>query len=217
MLLPSIAPGTYGPATSTLQRLLEEAATISWFPLLPSGQHPPGVQAAAQHHLARLAELFPSHPELAHTPLRFVEGDFTAFDSLYSALADLGREESADPLGLTPWGRRLGRLAKDVREQIQDTPELLTLVGPPLWHHTRMNLVGFALFGSPPPRELQAGPRWAMLTHVQYNFSRLLEWALALPNSLKSSPFHSLFQVHRAGYYPVGLVSGAFTLFVRTA
>lgn len=218
MLLPTIAPDTYGQATGTLQRVLTEAATISWFPVLPSGQQRPAVETQLRQHLTRLTEIFPGNARLTDTPIRWVEGDLRAFDLLGSALNLTDTEGRGDPMGSTSWGRRLGQLARDVEEQIETTPDLLDLVGPPLWPvRKKVGVVGSLLLESPPAPELQADQRRAMLSHVQYNLQHLLDWALAMPATLENSPFYSLFQVHCAGYYPVGLVTGAFTVFARTA
>jgi hypothetical protein len=219
MLLPTVAPGTYGAATATIQRVLAEAATITWFPVLSAG-HPPAVEANVLQHLTRLNELFQDHSALTDKSIRWVEGDLRTFDPLCSTQVGTESEDWGwgDPFVLTSWGRRLAKLSRDVQEQILDTPQLLELVGPPLWPLSkRFNVVGSAIFEPPPPRDLQPDPRWAMLTHVQFNFQNLLVWALAMPTTLESSPFYSLFQLHISGYYPVGTVSGAFTIFGRTS
>jgi hypothetical protein len=211
LLLPVIPDGTYGPATVALKSLIEEAAGIAWFP--PTNRaDDPLVLEYCRRALRRMADLFPDYPALAEMPVDLSAGTLAEFDQLSPTITDT--EGWGDPMAPTPWGQRLHRLADDVRTAITTTPELHALVVPPLWPHGHLiNVVGSALFESPPPPELQVEPRWAMLSHVQYNFHHTLEWALALPHTIRDSPFYLIWQCHRAGYYPLGIFGARFRLF----
>jgi hypothetical protein len=217
MLLPDLAVDSYGPATEALRAHLVQARALTWFPTLSPGPRPETAVAAANAHLTQLTELFPDTPTLTDRPLDWIEGDLTTFDALCPGLTD-PTEGWGDPFTATPWGARLGQVSTDVAAQIAAVPEVLALVGPPLWPLSgRLNLVGTALYETPPPPDLRSEPRWAMLHHVQYNFHRLLDWTLLWPAKARASPFFSLFQLHCDGYYPVGERENGFAIFYRTA
>jgi hypothetical protein len=212
--IPILSPGAYGAATPALQSILDSARRLRWFPVLPSGDPPDAVREATRNHLTRLSELFPAKPPFGNAPIRWIRGDLAAFDRVTPAITET--EGWGDPMGPTPWGQLLTQLSLDVRKTIEATPDLIALVGPPLWPvRLSLGIVGSAIFDTPPPKELQPDPRWAMLSHVEYNFHRTLDWALALPATVVGSPFHHLWEVHLAGYYPLGLVDGEFVVFSR--
>ena len=51
---------------------------------------------------------------------------------------------------------------------------------------------------------------------MQTNLWRVLEWAIAYDGVVDDCPFHSLFQMHLLGYYPLGFDRERFVVFLRS-
>jgi hypothetical protein len=67
----------------------------------------------------------------------------------------------------------------------------------------------------PPDPEYRAEPRWAMLSHVEYNLWRVFEWAVSEHGDLSTCPFEPLLRLHMAGWYPVGFQGEQLVVFGR--
>jgi hypothetical protein len=206
--------GHYGRGTARIGEIVRSGRGITWFPR--RGPADAAEQALVTGHLESLAASYPGQ-ELATRPIVWLTGDLGDFDRSVPALG-LTDGDWGDPWSGTTWGRLLVALHLVVLARIERDAATLDLVGPPLWPlPRRINLVGVTLCESPPPPELRSEARWAMMSHVQHNYWRAVEWALLWPEHLARSPFYSLYQLHLAGLYPVGFDdAGAFRVYYRS-
>ena len=206
----------YGPATETLQGLLGAIEGFQWFPVHPDHSAQTRAAAFVSEHLAQLQALgldVPA-PDVTHTT--WLRGPLEIFDRAAQGRYD--PELWGDGwLQDHPWGAALGAAITRVRERIEQSPTLLARIRPPLWPRAGLiNLVQPLLYNPPPPPELRAEPRWAMMDHVQTNLWRVFDWAVAFDGIVTDSPFHSLFQLHLLGYYPLGFEGRNFLVFIRS-
>lgn len=205
--------GRYGRGTARIGEIVRAGRGITWFP--QRGPADADEQHLVTGHLESLDASYPGQG-LATRPIVWLTGELEDFDRLAPALLDT--EGWGDPWSTTTWGRLLVALHRVVLARIEGDPAMLDLVGPPLWPlPRRLNLVTVSLYESPPPLELRGEARWAMMSHVQHNYWRALEWALLWPERLDRSPFYSLFRLHLAGLYPLGFDDAdAFRVFYRS-
>jgi len=213
--LQTLDAATYGPATAALQEVLGLVQGFEWFPVHADSWDRAAATDLIDRHLTHLRTLRPELPPPGATELTWLQGPLDVFDGAAQGRYEL--DTWGDPwIHDQPWGAELGAVATAVNDRVERTPTLKARVQPPLW--PRPGVTAFVRplrFEPPPPRELQANPRWAMMNHVQHNLWCLFEWAVAYDGALSESPFYSLLQLHRHGCYPLGYDGRRFLVFHR--
>ena len=212
--LPQFDDTHYGSGTVRIREIVSAGHSMRWFPARdPADQSEHDLVAM---HLEALGSFYPAR-DLATRAVLWKSGNLETLDRVAHRIAP--SEGWGDPFAPTAWGRLLSDLHRDVEDQIEHDAATLELVKPPIWPLARQpRFTTEALYESPPPPELRGEARWATMEHVQYNYWRVLDWALLWPERLDRSPFHLLFQLHLRGLYPLGFdQAGAFQLFYRDA
>src|SRR2546422_953779 len=189
--LPQFDNAHYGSGTARIREIVVAGHSVRWFP--NRGPADQSEQSLVALHLEVFSSFYPAR-DLATRAVIWKSGSLETFDQLAPAIAP--SEGWGDPLAATPWGRLLSDLHRDVESEIERDSATLELVKPPIWPLARQpRLTTEALYEAPPPPELRGEARSAMMAHVQYNYWRVLDWALLWPERLDRSPFYVLFQL----------------------
>jgi len=214
-----IAEQTYGGATTEVQRIIDAAAAIRWFPAVPAdGSEIDAVRALLLEHLRLLGEREPRVD--AALSMKFITGGWDVLGDAYRRVNPASIEADA-AYARGSWRRAVGELAADIHRELQCSRP--SLVVPPLFPFAGNQAIVGGMLTTNASRGSQIVDDakwretiWYLMCDVDSDFWNAITAALVSDHPRTPNAFRILVEIYTRGFYPLGFEEDQFIIYSRS-